>query len=300
MTIIQGVHAVTIRHFRIFIAVANTGSVTKAAEALFITQPTISVAIKEMEEHYGVRFFDRINQRLKITEEGTAMLGYATHLISLHDEIEKTFQNPDALGVLRVGASINVGSIYMPDFVLKFKSAYPNGKVRVRVTTTDILEKLLLENQIDLAIAGGVFHSKYIKLHPLFAENYVAVCSPSHPLAGMTVTLEEFMSQPLLFRERDSGPYEVFQAALNRAGYSVEPEWESSSQAALLEAAYKGLGVTILPLTLAAQQFEQGLLSPVNFSDFTFTNTVYLAYHSQKFISPAMNTFIDIATGLTK
>ena len=78
----------TIRHFRIFIAVASYESITKAAEALYLTQPTVSVAVRELEEHYGTRFFERINQRLKITEEGKSLLSYASHLIALYDEIE--------------------------------------------------------------------------------------------------------------------------------------------------------------------------------------------------------------------
>ena len=105
----------TIRHFRIFIAVAKTESITKAAQALYVTQPTVSVAIREMEQHYGTHFFDRINQRLRITEEGKALLSHATHLISIYDDIETSFQNPDALGILRIGASVNIGSYYLPD-----------------------------------------------------------------------------------------------------------------------------------------------------------------------------------------
>ena len=91
----------TIRHFRIFIAVANTESITRAAQALYVSQPTVSVAIRELEQHYGTRLFERISQRLKITEAGRALLGYATHLISLYDEMEATFQNPDSHGLLR-------------------------------------------------------------------------------------------------------------------------------------------------------------------------------------------------------
>lgn len=91
----------TIRHFRIFIAVANTGSITRAAQALYVSQPTVSVAIRELEQHYGTRLFERISQRLKITEAGRALLGYATHLISLYDEVEASFQNPDSHGLLR-------------------------------------------------------------------------------------------------------------------------------------------------------------------------------------------------------
>lgn len=81
----------SIRHFRIFIAVAEEENITKAAKKLYLTQPTVSIAIKEIEEHYGARFFERINQRLHITEEGKRFLDYAKHFIAMYDEMEIAF-----------------------------------------------------------------------------------------------------------------------------------------------------------------------------------------------------------------
>lgn len=127
----------TIRHFRIFIAVANTGSITRAAQALYVSQPTVSVAIRELEQHYGTRLFERISQRLKITEAGRALLGYATHLISLYDEVEASFQNPDSHGLLRVGASVTFGVYGMPALAARFAARFPHIRLEVTVDTTD-------------------------------------------------------------------------------------------------------------------------------------------------------------------
>ena len=206
----------TIRHFRIFIAVASTESITKAAQLLYVTQPTVSVAIREMEQHYGTRFFDRINQRLHITEEGKALLSHATHLISIYDDIETSFQNPDALGILRIGASVNVGSYYLPEYIELFEQQLPNIRTQVRISTTEVIETLLLENQLDLGIVGGIIHSPFIKLSPIFSEAHVAVCCPTHSMAGKTVSLSEFISQPLLCRERNSGAFCAFQSAVSQ------------------------------------------------------------------------------------
>ena len=285
----------TIRHFRIFIAVASTESITRAAEKLFLTQPTVSVAIREMEEHYGTRFFERINQRLKITEDGRALLGFATHLISLYDEIETTFRNPDAKGLLRVGASINAGAYFLPSLVREFQEKYPQFQIRAQIAATEVIEKRVLDNQLDLAIVGGAVHSPFLERIPLFSERYTAVCASSDPLAGKTVTLREFAAMPLLFRERGSGACEVFQAAVAQAGCSVEPAWESASETALLEAARCGLGVTILPEKIAAAELKKQGLAKITLSDFSFENTVCLIYHKQKYRSPAMQHWIALA-----
>ena len=99
----------TLRHFRIFIEVASAGSITQAARNLYLTQPTVSTAVRELEEHYGTLFFDRINQRLRITGEGRRFLDYARHFIQMYDEMELAFSNSGISGVLRIGASTNVG-----------------------------------------------------------------------------------------------------------------------------------------------------------------------------------------------
>ena len=122
----------TIRHFRIFIAVANTGSITRAAQALYVSQPTVSVAIRELEQHYGTRLFERISQRLKITEAGRALLGYATHLISLYDEVEASFQNPDSHSLLRVGASVTFGVYGMPALAARFAARFASSGPWIR------------------------------------------------------------------------------------------------------------------------------------------------------------------------
>ena len=285
----------TIRHFRIFAAVASCESITKAAETLYVSQPTVSVAIREMEEYYGTKFFERISQRLRITEEGRIMLAHVLHLLEQYDEMEKMFRNPDSRGLLRVGTSVNVGNGYMAELVAAFQKIYPEIQVKVRVSSAEFLEKLLTDNQLDLAVASGAFHSPMIRLEPLFSEPYIAVCAPGHELAGKTVLLQEFMKYPLLFREERSGAYEVFQAAVAQAGGLVEPAWESSSQEALMEAAHSGLGLTILPLRLAREEEKRGRLSCVEIRDFAFRSSVYLAVHRHKFISPGMKKFMDFA-----
>lgn len=283
----------TIRQFRIFIAVASSESISRAAEELYLTQPTVSAAIREIERHYGTRFFERINQRLRITEAGKELLNYAVHLMDLYDEIENVFQNPDSAGVLRVGATPNIGSFYLPELIAEFQEAFPQIRVNVRVGPTEQVEKTLLDSSLDLAVAGGIFHSPLIEQTPLFHERYEAVCSPGHVMAGRTVTLSEFMEQPLLFRERDSGSFEAFHAAVAQFGKDVEPAWESYSQEALVEAACRGLGVTILPQRLAEREFGKKRLARIVLSDFSFRNTFYLVRHRQKFRSSAMEKLTE-------
>lgn len=288
----------TLRHFRIFIEVASTGSITQAAHNLYLTQPTVSAAIRELETHYGILFFDRINQRLRITGEGQRFLDYARHFIQMYDEMELTFSNSGSAGTLRIGASTNVGISYLPRFMYAFQMTYPDIHTQVHIQTTSLTEAMILNGELDLAIIGGTIRSDRIALTPLFQEHYTAVCAPVHPMAGQTVSINEFMKEPLLFREDGSTSYEVFQNAIRQTGCQIQPAWESASQEAILEAVRLNLGVTILPTAMIKEDLKQKTISTIYFSDFSFQNTVHLAWHQSKFLSPVMQDFIQMAQTL--
>ena len=187
----------TLRHFRIFIEVASAGSITQAARNLYLTQPTVSTAVRELEEHYGTLFFDRINQRLRITGEGRRFLDYARHFIQMYDEMELAFSNSGISGILRIGASTNVGISYLPRFMQLFQETYPQVHTQVHIQTTAQTEAMLLNGALDLAIVGGTIHSEQITLTPLFQEHYTAICAPGHPMAEKTVSINAFMKEPL-------------------------------------------------------------------------------------------------------
>ena len=114
----------TLRHLKLFIAAADAGSITAAARQLYIAQPTVSIAVKELEEHYGICLFERISKRLRITEDGRRFLDYARHIVRLFDEMEQLFTDPERKGSLRLGASVTVGIHYVPEMVKKLETAF--------------------------------------------------------------------------------------------------------------------------------------------------------------------------------
>ena len=122
----------TLRHLRIFLTVCEAGSMTGAANRLFTAQPSVSLAIREMEEYYGVKLFDRISKKLFLTEAGHQVLEYARHIIALFDEMEQEVRNPDMSGTLRVGTSITVGTFLLPGYVKELTRLYPELRVEAR------------------------------------------------------------------------------------------------------------------------------------------------------------------------
>ncbi len=282
----------TLRHLRIFIAVADQESITKAAKELYIAQPTVSVAIHELEEHYGICLFERLNKRLRITEDGRRLLAYARHIVGLFEEMERTLGAPDQRGLLRLGCSVTVGSCYVPKVVKKLKEAWPQLEVRVRVEASDEIEKGILQDGLDLAVIEGIPHSEYLTCKPLMDDQMIPVGSPEVYPGRMS--LSQLLECPLLLRERGSGAREILEHALGARGYKAEAAWESSSVEALKMAAQEGIGIAFLPERLVETEIQQGTLRRIRVPDFVLHRTIHMIHHRSKYISQGMEQWMRL------
>ena len=193
----------TLRHIRIFLAVCENGNnITRAAEQLLLAQPAVSLAVRELERYYGVKFFDRISRRLYLTETGKRFRGYAEHIASLFDQMEKDLRDGDAFGVLRIGCSITIGSQLMPSYVRQFSEQYPGLEVYVHIERSEWLEEAVLRNELDLALIEGLAHAPDLISEDYLDDELVAVCSPEGPFRkGELVDAERFLCQRLLLRD---------------------------------------------------------------------------------------------------
>ncbi len=286
----------TLRHMMIFRTVCENGyNSTKAAEALHMTQPAVSLAIKELEQYYGVRLFDRIGRRLQITQAGELFLQYAIHICDLFKDMETGLRDWDAKGILRVGASITIGSQFLPGYVNAFSSRFPEIDVRVVVEPSDRLEQKILSNELDCALSEGIAHHPHI-VSEAYMEDYLSViCSAQKGWKqGETISVDEFKRQRFLLREHGSGTRELFDRVMEQAGISITPAWEAMSTTALVNAAVKGLGIAVLPHRMVLPALKQGLIVSVSVQDLAFRRNFYIICHRDKFLTASMQNFIEL------
>ena len=286
----------TLRHIRIFLTVCQEGfHVTRAAEALHMTQPAVSLAIRELEDYYGVRLFDRIGRRLQITEAGVRLRESGSHIVAMFDRMEKGLRNWDAFGVLRVGASLTIGSQLMPGYVRAFRESHPDTEVQVTVATSALLEQKLLDNALDFALMEGAVHVPSI-VSEAYMEDHLAVVCPAGGRfrQGQVLTQAEFRSQPLLLREHGSGTRETFERAVGQAGFSVTPAWEAMSNRALLNAVASGLGLSVLSARIAAEEVARGRVVSVEVEGLDFRRQFHIIYHRDKFLTASALAFMEL------
>lgn len=173
----------TLRHLKIFVAVCDEGGVTAAARALYMAQPSVSLALQELEGYYGVPFFDRIARRLHLTQAGERFLTYARHILSMYEEMEQSVRNWDGAGFLRVGASITCGTCLMPKLAKDFARQFPQVELQVTVDNSNSLQQRVLENRLDLALVEGVSPWEKLKVIPFLNDELVVLCPADDPAA---------------------------------------------------------------------------------------------------------------------
>lgn len=278
----------TRKHFTIFVEVCRFLNFSQAAEALNTTQPAVSLAVKELESHYGVALFERMNRRVYLTPAGEALLATARDVLRGFQEAEETLGQGRPLA-LRVGANVSFGEAGLAQVLGRFRQEHPQVRLRALVANSDKIQSLLAENQLDVGIVDGLGASERLRAQPLYQEDLVLAAAPGRFPAPATV--EELAALPLLLREPGSGLRSSVDRVFSQQGLAPQPLLESTSTAALAQAAKAGLGVAILPEALA--QRESGL-QVGTVPEVRFFRQFACALHRQKAPSPALEAFLAL------
>lgn len=284
----------TVRHMKIFKTVCECGcSITKAAEKLNMTQPAVSLAVSELENYYGIKLFDRISRRLYLSEAGKMFLEYANTITLTFDDMEKRVRSWEKTGVVRVGASISIGAMLMPEYVKKFAAENPDTKVTVKINRSEELEALLFENKLDFALIEGIVHDQNLVYEDFMEDRLALVAAKGFPKD--TIKKEEIYTYDFLLREKGSGTREIFESTLTSVSCPLpEPAWESMSTAALINAAEAGLGVAVVPYRMAVERLKSGSIREIHIENIKFTRKYKLVYHKNKKLSTTDRKFIEI------
>lgn len=285
----------TYRNIEIFLSICENGnSITKAAEALFISQPTVTMNLRDMEKELGVLLFDRIGRKLYLTDAGRKFKDYALRIHGLQTDMEKTFRSWDREETIFIGASMTVGSCYLSEYMKAFRQICPDVRTRTIVAPSSNLEQMILKNRIDFAVVEMPMHSPAVRFDSYMEKDLVVLAPPSFEKEN--ISLSEFVRQPLVLRNTGSGTREIFDAVMSGKNIRVEPMMESVSAMALLDAVRNGLGFSVLPEGIAEPLVRRGEAKIISVRGLHFPQTYYLAYHKDKVLSDNMKKFMECVT----
>ncbi len=284
-----------LRHIHIFLTVTNcNNSISSAARELMISQPSISVAIQELEAEFGVPLFDRLSRRLYLTEAGRRFEQYAKKITAACDDLEREMSSWNTSALLHVGASITAGSQFMSEYAAEYKKRLPDIRLRVLVDHSRNLERMLLNNTLDLAIIETPVHDDLLEAMLFKEDSLEVIIPPSFEETSSSLSLDRFCSLPFLLREPGSGTREVFDQTMREKGCSIEPIWTANSTTALINAVHRGMGISVIPHEAAREAEANKKIRRVSVRGLTFTQRFYIVHHKDKLLMPYMEDFIKV------
>lgn len=284
----------TLHSLEIFVAVAKKCSMSDAAKELHIAQPTVSQAIAELEKEYGVLLFNRLSRKLYITSAGEKLLAYAKNMIALEKEMNSAMCELAENQTLVLGATLTVGKCLIPELIRLFEQKHLNIKVQVVIDNTAVIEKLLLESQVDIALVEGTIKSKELSVHSAIPDQLVLVCNPRHPFAlKKRIEACELANQDFILREEGSGTREELELLLREKNIAINRKWICHGLDGIIEAVLEGQGITLISERLVKPYVESSKLCCIPIENQLFNRDFSLVHHKTKYISEGLSKLID-------
>ncbi len=289
----------TLRHFMIFAAVFEDLSMTKAAKRLHMTQPSVSQAISELESYYGRKLFERLGRRLYATDAGRQLLPYAQEILKLTARAEAVMHDGDAQYPIRLGASLTIGETVLIDVLLAMKDVAPTQEIFTEVHNTEVLETMLLEDSLDMALIEGTVRSPSLLVEPFMTDELVVVLPPDSPYIGReTLTAQELASLSYFLREDGSGTRQLFEDAMRAHEIPLHIKGVYNNSETLKRAVAGGLGATVLSKRLVEEEVERGELGIVRSGEFALKREFVVVCHKGKYLSQGMRELRSVLDGL--
>lgn len=289
----------TIRHLNIFVTVAECGKMRVAADMLHISQPSVSQAISELENYYNVKLFERISQRIYITEQGKELLTYARTVVDAFDEMEEFMHSSSTKNRIRVGGSVTIGTVIIPRIMEELEKDNSSIDVRVTVDNTTNIEELIENNELDIALVEGIVKNTNLIRAEVLEDELVMVVGKRHPFfTNPTVELKDLANQTLLSREKGSAERNQFEQFLSDNSISMDVKWSCSNTETIKQALCHEAGIAILSKLLVQKEVESGSLKILHVKSTHINRKIRLLYHKNKYFTHAMKTFMDYCQDL--
>ncbi len=282
----------TIRHLKAFVAVCENGSVTKAAELLHVAQPALSQTISDIEKYYNVALFNRINQRLVLTETGKELLQKAKEVLESFQGFEDLATNAVDMPAVHIGMSLTIGTTDLPKIMRYIKNEYPFVKLSVMINNSFEIQQSILSGEIDFGIIEGNIVMPHFCCAEFKSDKLIIVCGRDFQIDSV-IDVRKLASQPLLLREKGSSSREHLESIFKRNGISSEPIMESISNQAIIVAAKENFGVAVLPQALVAKDVQKGKLKEVKLLDYELKRTSFVFWHRNKKFGSTQKAILD-------
>jgi DNA-binding transcriptional LysR family regulator len=285
----------TLRQLQVFEKVANHLNYSRAAEELYLSQPAVSMQIKQLEGHIGLPLFEQMGKKIFLTEAGRELFHYARSIAQQLSEMEAVFDEMKGLGQGKLTLSVvNTANYFTPQLLAKFCQRHPNINVILQVANRDAVLKQLADNSTDLAIMGQPPDGLDISAESFLENPLVVIAPPGHPLAKFKrVKFAKLAEETFLSREQGSGTRSAMERVFEQHKIQPHISMEMETNEAIKQAVQAGMGLGILSLHSIDLELETGRLTMLNVEHFPLLRHWFVAHRSNKRLSGAALAFKD-------
>ncbi|MBI5042481.1 MAG: LysR family transcriptional regulator [Nitrospirae bacterium] len=284
---------------KVFCAVAETGSFSKASKMVNLTQPAVSLQIQALEESYEAALFERSGKNITLTPAGKLLYQYAKDILNLYSTVEKEINSLTGLskGNLQVGASSTIGNYLLPTVIIAFKKKYPKIDVNLFVSNTKGIAELLNAGRIDIGLVEGDVPKQSFEVETLLEDELVLIMPPDHLwVKRKNISVSELLTQPVIMREDGSGTRQMIEKHLMANKISpnnLKMPLVLGSTEAIKTAVEHGMGVSILSNWTVKKEVQFGTLRTNTFRDIRFTRNFSIVFHKRGALAATAKEFFE-------
>lgn len=285
----------TFRQLEVFLAIAKTGNLTKAAEQLYLSQSAASSALKDLERQLNVLLFDRIGKKLQLSDMGNQLRPRIEGLMAEASDIENSLLRNDDIGQIKIGATMTVGSSLTIQMVSEHIDLYPESKVSLELNNTENIVEQVLNYEADMGMIEGEVNHANLSVRPWRDDNLNLFCSPDHALASKDKLTEgDLLNAKWVLRETGSGTRQTFDRAMHGLLTKLNIILELKDTDAIKRAVRHNIGISCLSKLSIEEELERGDLVQLHFNKLNFKRKFYLIMHKQKKITAGLKKWFDL------
>ncbi|MFQ5643865.1 MAG: LysR family transcriptional regulator [Thiogranum sp.] len=286
---------VTLRQLSVFESAARLLNYTRAAQELHLSQPAVSMQIRQLEDQAGLQLFEKIGRKLHLTEAGRELFQYSRAILHDLHEAEEVMEALKGLntGNLNIGVASTV-NYFAPRLLAAFNQRYPGIKLSLEATNRENLIRMLGANEEDLVLMGQPPKQIDLESEPFLENPLVVIAPPEHPLAKERgILLQRLAEETFVMREAGSGTRAAMERFFSEQGISLRTGMQMTRNEAIKQAVRAGLGLSIVSIHSIELELETGRLVVLDVEDFPIRRQWFLVYRRDKRLSPAAGAFKD-------
>ena len=284
---------------KVFVTVIEQNSFSRAAEELFLSQPSVSLHVRNLENEFGAKLLHRSSRQLSLTPAGEALFRHAREILKHYDQAKSEINELHHVvsGALKIGASFTIGEYILPRFLAEVSVNYPNVDISVTIANTEEIAQLLHQNHLDIGIVEGSVTLSDIKTEPFMQDNMLLVVPNGHPLSELSkVSARDLQDQVWILRESGSGTRSFSDDLLKSLELRVKRSFVFSSNEGVKEAVINGLGIAIISRLVVRKEIAADLIKTVPIKTkekLHFSRSLSLLHHNEPASSKAVEEFLE-------